>query len=100
MSWWTGGALGDANTAQEMLGHMLKLGDGNSFFNNIDFSQTTSNSTWWVNTAVGAGATANVPRIGVFKYNAYGIRPKHEELHLDGKIDGVILELNIGEGSK
>ncbi|MCW1961284.1 hypothetical protein [Chryseobacterium viscerum] len=29
MSWWTGGALGDANTAQEMVGHMLKLaGDG------------------------------------------------------------------------
>ncbi|QWT88524.1 RHS repeat-associated core domain-containing protein [Chryseobacterium sp. PCH239] len=25
MSWWTGGALGDANTAQEMIGHMMKL---------------------------------------------------------------------------
>ena len=29
MSWWTGGALGDANTAQEMVGHMLKLGSEN-----------------------------------------------------------------------
>jgi hypothetical protein len=27
MSWWTGGALGDANTAQEMVGHMMKLGE-------------------------------------------------------------------------
>ncbi|WP_353145112.1 RHS repeat-associated core domain-containing protein, partial [Chryseobacterium sp.] len=25
VSWWTGGALGDANTAQEMIGHMMKL---------------------------------------------------------------------------
>ncbi|WP_147367641.1 hypothetical protein [Chryseobacterium sp. AG363] len=25
MSWWTGGALGDANTAQEMVNHMMKL---------------------------------------------------------------------------
>jgi hypothetical protein len=27
MSWWTGGKEGDANTAQEMLGHMVKLLD-------------------------------------------------------------------------
>ncbi|WP_343644153.1 DUF6443 domain-containing protein [Chryseobacterium sp.] len=70
MSWWTGGAEGDANTAQEMIAHMMKLvGDGNSLFNTIDFSQTTSNTTWWVNTAVGAASTANVPRTGVFQYN-------------------------------
>ncbi|WP_454046231.1 hypothetical protein [Chryseobacterium sp. Marseille-Q8038] len=25
MSWWTGGAAGDATTAQEMVGHMMKL---------------------------------------------------------------------------
>ncbi|WP_343643859.1 hypothetical protein, partial [Chryseobacterium sp.] len=25
MSWWTGGAEGDANTAQEMIAHMMKL---------------------------------------------------------------------------
>jgi RHS repeat-associated protein len=68
MSWWTGGALGDANTAQEMIGHMLKLINGDSF-NNIDSSQTISNTTWWVNTAVGTGATANIPRTGVFQYN-------------------------------
>nr|WP_262484562.1 RHS repeat-associated core domain-containing protein [Chryseobacterium sp. RU33C] len=38
MSWWTGGALGDANTAQEMIAHMMKLvGDGlMGFTNNID----------------------------------------------------------------
>ncbi|WP_413541850.1 RHS repeat-associated core domain-containing protein [Chryseobacterium viscerum] len=27
MSWWTGGALGDATTAQEMVGHMMKFED-------------------------------------------------------------------------
>ncbi|RXM40920.1 hypothetical protein BOQ62_03515, partial [Chryseobacterium sp. CH21] len=27
MSWWTGGAAGNANTAQEMVGHMLKLSE-------------------------------------------------------------------------
>ncbi|MFS4430652.1 hypothetical protein [Chryseobacterium sp. S90] len=27
MSWWTGGALGDANTAQGMIAHMMKLGE-------------------------------------------------------------------------
>ncbi|GEJ45440.1 DUF6443 domain-containing protein [Chryseobacterium sp. ON_d1] len=70
MSWWTGGVEGNANTAQEMIAHMMKLvGDGNSLFNTIDFSQTTSNTTWWVNTAIGAASTANVPRTGVFKYN-------------------------------
>ncbi|WP_454046226.1 hypothetical protein [Chryseobacterium sp. Marseille-Q8038] len=30
MSWWTGGAAGDANTAQEMIAHMMKLGDNAS----------------------------------------------------------------------
>ncbi len=70
MSWWTGGVEGNANTAQEMIAHMMKLvGDGNSLFNTIDFSQTTSNTTWWVNTAIGAASTANVPRTGFFKYN-------------------------------
>jgi RHS repeat-associated protein len=29
MSWWTGGAEGDANTSQEMIGHMLKLSNSN-----------------------------------------------------------------------
>ncbi|MGG5208692.1 hypothetical protein ACQWU4_07065, partial [Chryseobacterium sp. MIQD13] len=35
----------------------------------FDRKQTTSNTTWWINTAVGAAATANVPRSGFFKYN-------------------------------
>ncbi|MCC3215899.1 hypothetical protein LIV57_11550 [Chryseobacterium sp. X308] len=30
MSWWTGGAEGDANTAQEMVAHLLKLGENAS----------------------------------------------------------------------
>jgi hypothetical protein len=40
MSWWTGGALGDANTAQEMIGHMLKLvGDIQRDFTDIANNQ-------------------------------------------------------------
>ncbi|KPE48926.1 hypothetical protein AOB46_22760, partial [Chryseobacterium indologenes] len=27
ITWWTGGALGDANTAQEMVGHILRVGN-------------------------------------------------------------------------
>ncbi|WP_202974468.1 RHS repeat domain-containing protein, partial [Chryseobacterium elymi] len=68
LSYWTLGAAGYESTSQEMVAHMLNLSRG-SVFDKIDFPKTTSNTTWWVNAAVGAAATANIPRSGFFKYN-------------------------------
>ncbi|SEH49533.1 RHS repeat-associated core domain-containing protein [Chryseobacterium culicis] len=66
LRWWTDYEDPDPTvTGIGTLG-MLKL---KGYVDNIDFGKTTSNTTWWVNTAVGAAATANVPRTGVFQYN-------------------------------
>ncbi|ROI04545.1 RHS repeat-associated core domain-containing protein [Chryseobacterium sp. G0240] len=44
MSWWTGGALGDANTAQEMIGHMLRL---NSYEYDSDIHKLSQDLRKW-----------------------------------------------------
>ncbi|MGI9582582.1 RHS repeat-associated core domain-containing protein [Chryseobacterium sp. RRHN12] len=62
---WSGGSEGPGYT---------DLGTGywkfvSTLGSDIDVPQTTSNTTWWVNTAVDAASTANLPRTGFFKYN-------------------------------
>jgi RHS repeat-associated protein len=47
MSWWTGGALGDANTAQEMIAHMMKLVKNAS----NDWYSLAGKSNWFFGTA-------------------------------------------------
>lgn len=44
MSWWTGGALGDANTSQEMIAHMMKL---NSDGDDVDWHKTSQGFRKW-----------------------------------------------------
>lgn len=66
LKWWTDYEDPDPTVTGIGAFGMLKL---KGYSDNIDFGKTISNTTWWVNTAVGAAATANVPRTGVFKYN-------------------------------
>ncbi len=68
MSWWTGGAEGDANTAQEMVGHMMKLGESAS--NN--WYSLAGKGNWFFGTAGVLSGTAGV----IDSHNMYsqGIR--------------------------
>ncbi|MGC5742981.1 RHS repeat-associated core domain-containing protein [Chryseobacterium sp. NFX27] len=45
MSWWTGGATGDATTSQEMIAHVLKL--SGSYIDNIDWHKTSQGLRTW-----------------------------------------------------
>ncbi|MCS4300662.1 RHS repeat-associated protein [Chryseobacterium sp. BIGb0232] len=67
ITWWTGGAEGNANTAQEMVAHMLKLVENAS----NDGYGTTGKANWFIG-AAGTGIDTFVNRfyIGTARPNA------------------------------
>ncbi|UHO40739.1 RHS repeat-associated core domain-containing protein [Chryseobacterium capnotolerans] len=67
--WWTDYTDPDSGVTGVGTLNMLKRTSGLNSDNKIDFAKTLSSTSWWGNTLIGAGATANIPRSGFFKYN-------------------------------
>ncbi|MCL8537391.1 hypothetical protein M9991_11020 [Chryseobacterium gallinarum] len=95
MSWWTGGALGDAITAQEMVGHVLKIKTSGMM---DEWYSTGGQANWFF----GAVATAVEKTTGSFRltngaYNGSAFSPKYYASAWRGGSRAKITTYNIGK---